>query len=91
MTMTGSAAAALDSIDQHPVDIALLDINLMGHTSFDVGRTLLRRGVPIMFLTGYEANILPDDLADIPVMTKPIQWPLLISRIKDLVANAALS
>ncbi len=90
VTMTGSASAALDSLDRRPVDVALLDVNLMGHTSYDVARTLLERGVPVMFLTGYEADILPDDLADTPVMTKPIQWPLLISQLKEMVANAAL-
>jgi CheY-like chemotaxis protein len=90
VTMTGSASVALDSLDRRPVDVALLDVNLMGHTSYDVARTLLQRGVPVMFLTGYEADILPDDLADTPVMTKPIQWSLLISQLKEMVANATL-
>jgi CheY-like chemotaxis protein len=90
VTMTGSASAALGSLDRHPVDVGLLDVNLMGHMSYDFARTLLQRGVPVMFLTGYEADTLPVDLAMTPIMTKPTQWPLLISQLKEMVANTAL-
>jgi CheY-like chemotaxis protein len=37
------------------IDAAVLDVNLAGEMSYPVANELLRRGVPFVFSTGYEA------------------------------------
>jgi CheY-like chemotaxis protein len=64
-------SAALDLIDAHPVDLAVLDVNLGGETVFPVADRLADRGVPFLFSTGYGAAGLIDRHAGRPVLPKP--------------------
>jgi DNA-binding response OmpR family regulator len=58
--------------DQTP-DAALLDANIRGESSAPLGALLAGRGVPVAFCTGYDAiRSAPAELADAPVLTKPI-------------------
>ena len=58
--------------NQRP-DAALLDANLHGKSSVELGVALAASGVPIAFCTGYdEIKGLPAHLAKSPVLTKPI-------------------
>ena len=41
------------------VDAALVDINLGTGPSFDVARALVERGIQFVFLTGYDAGVVP--------------------------------
>jgi DNA-binding response OmpR family regulator len=54
------------------LDGALLDIQLGGAQSFPVARLLKSSGVPFIFVTGYDASIVPIDLKDSPFMGKPV-------------------
>lgn len=85
--MTGSPSTALSSIASNSVDIGLLDINLLGQTSFDVARALLAEGVLVLFITGYERGQLPSDLTHLPVLTKPIDWAATIEEICRLLGR----
>ncbi|HVK79557.1 MAG TPA: histidine kinase, partial [Verrucomicrobiae bacterium] len=52
---------------------ALLDANVAGHSSVELGAKLAEMGVPLAFCTGYdEIKNLPPSLAQAPLMTKPI-------------------
>lgn len=54
-------------------DAALLDANLHGKSSVDLGVALAASGVPIAFCTGYDQiKGLPPHLANTPLLTKPI-------------------
>lgn len=53
------------------VDAVLIDINLGHGLSFDFARELKAQAIPFVFLTGYDAAILPDDLAGSNYLTKP--------------------
>lgn len=86
--MTGSISAAISSLERLQVEVGLLDVNILGDCSYDFARILINRGVPVVFLTGYEANMLPDDLAGNPLITKPIDWKLLISNLNNLISRA---
>lgn len=55
----------------HKVDVALLDINLGHVQSFDFARELRAKHIPFVFLTGYDADIVPSDLAEAPFVNKP--------------------
>lgn len=68
-----TVAAALHAIDICRPDAALLDANLHGESSLPVAVALHRRGVPVIFLTGYDRiEGLPPDLAGLTKLTKPV-------------------
>lgn len=54
------------------LDGALLDIHLGGTQSFPVARLLRSSGVPFVFVTGYDASIVPSDLKGSPLIGKPV-------------------
>ena len=69
MTLADAQAAAQGD---RP-DAALLDANLAGQSSVEVGVALAARGVPVAFCTGYdEIKNLPPELKAAPVLTKPV-------------------
>jgi len=51
---------------------ALLDINLGGGFVFPLARLLQSKGVPIIFVSGYDRTILPSDMQDVQLVSKPI-------------------
>lgn len=54
------------------VDCALLDVNIKGESSYAAADTLRKKGVPVVFVTGY--SHLPDcprGLRDTPRLLKP--------------------
>jgi DNA-binding LytR/AlgR family response regulator len=55
------------------IDIALLDINLGETQSFDFARTLDAKGIPCVFLTGYDVTIVPGDLNYAKFLSKPAE------------------
>lgn len=63
------------------VDIALLDIHLGPVRSFDLARALRARAIPVIFLTGYDAGVVPADLADIPLIAKPADTAALVDTL----------
>ena len=53
-------------------DAALLDINLDGEMSWDVGAILQERGIPFAFTTGYDGStVIPERFARQPIINKP--------------------
>jgi len=52
-------------------DVALLDVNLNGQPVFPVAATLVERGIPFVFSTGYGPTGIPSHLASHPVLSKP--------------------
>lgn len=52
-------------------DLAVLDINIHDQTSFDLARQLFALAVPFIFASGYGSKVVPADLAQVPVVTKP--------------------
>lgn len=72
-------------LEEGPIDAVLIDINLGHGLSFDFARALQAQGIPFVFLTGYDAAMLPDDLAGNGYLTKPAD----AARIMDALARAA--
>lgn len=66
--------------------VALLDANLRGHSTIELGAHLLERGVKIAFCTGYdEVKGVPPHMQSVPVLTKPIADDDLSAMLKKLV------
>ena len=72
-------------LEEGRIDAVLIDINLSHGLSFDFARELKGRGIPFVFLTGYDAAILPNDLAGSGYLTKPAD----AARIMAALANAS--
>ena len=63
----------LELAKHKPLDGALLDINLHGEMSFPIAEVLSARGVPFVFVTGYEdRSIVPLAYRSAPRLDKPV-------------------
>lgn len=83
---TVAEAEALLAKGRQP-DAALLDANLAGQSSVPLGAVLARSGVPLAFCTGYDKiKNLPPELAQAPILTKPIGDADLIAGLKRLLS-----
>ncbi len=70
-----------------PIDAVLIDINLGRGLSFDFARSLRDHAIPFLFLTGYDAGMLPDDLAGSPYISKPADRAKIVAGLAELVAG----
>ena len=75
----GSACTERDLLAAGHLDAALVDINLGTGPSFDFARLLAERGIPFIFVTGYDEAVIPREFLSAPRLEKPV-------RERDLVA-----
>jgi CheY-like chemotaxis protein len=69
----------LELAEHEPLDGAILDINLHGEMSFPIAEVLRARGVPFVFVTGYEdRSIVPMAYRSAPRLDKPVADERLI-------------
>lgn len=52
-------------------DLAILDVDVRGRSSFALADRLIRLDVPYVFFTGYDRTLLPERFSGIDVITKP--------------------
>lgn len=64
--------AAIPVIEAKAIDCALLDIDLKGELGFSVADALASKGVPYIFVTGFEPSSLPARYASAPFLSKPV-------------------
>jgi len=67
-----------------PIDAVLIDINLGRSLSFDFARDLRAKGIPFLFLTGYDVGILPEDLAGSAYISKPAERGQIVAGLVSL-------
>lgn len=73
MRSANSVSSALNILAEDDVDLAVLDVKLMGETSEVVAQDCVARAVPLILVTGYGAD--DDMLVDFPpapVCVKPL-------------------
>lgn len=68
------------------IDIAVLDVNLNGESSFPVAVLLQSRGVPLVFSSGYGSQGLPPEWQDRPTLPKPFTSDEVVDTLARLVA-----
>jgi len=76
------AAEALALVDRDRPDCALLDVNLGCGPDFAAARALAARGVPIVFVTGYDTAVIPHDLAEAPCLQKPADPRRIVAAVR---------
>jgi CheY-like chemotaxis protein len=65
------AAALLER--ETDIDAAVLDVNLRGDMVFAVADMLQKRGIPLVFATGYAADSLPERFTGATRLEKPLE------------------
>jgi CheY-like chemotaxis protein len=66
-------APALQLAREGEFDLAMLDVNLAGETSFPVADILRQRGIPYLFATGYGVDGIEQGYRGAPVLQKPFR------------------
>jgi len=82
-----SLAEALALVEQERIDGAVLDINLDGEKVYEVADALIARGVPTVFVTGYERPSIPVRYLGIPLCLKPVDCPRVIEALNRIAAR----
>ena len=77
---------ALRLMSQTPqIEGAILDVKLAGELVFPVAYDLARRGVPFVFLTGYDRSLVAVRFASVPAFEKPVKPADVASALADLL------
>ena len=84
-TVAEAVAAARSCV----ADVAILDINLRGEMSYPAAAELTRRGVPVLFVTGYAREGIPADLAKTPVLPKPYTSEQIVTSVTRLLSSGS--
>jgi DNA-binding NarL/FixJ family response regulator len=79
-----NAARALALLEEELPDVAILDVNLNGHTAMPVAEALSEHGVPFLLATGYSQTLQPE-LKDAPRVDKPVDHDRLVRILAELL------
>ena len=79
----GSFTEGLRLAETAEFDLALLDINVGGYNCESIAQIVERRGLPILFVTGYTSTGLPPPFSDRRVLQKPFRIEVLKKAIND--------
>jgi DNA-binding response OmpR family regulator len=71
--------SAMRSVAARDPSCAILDIRLSDGVGFGIASALMDKGVPIMFLTGLDPGMIPNELAAVPVLQKPVDYRSVLS------------
>jgi PAS domain S-box-containing protein len=72
-----TASDALATAKNGHFDAAILDINLGDESVYQVAEILSARGVPFIFVTGYDSDSVDSRFSEIPILQKPIERQML--------------
>ncbi|WP_371261257.1 response regulator [Bradyrhizobium sp. th.b2] len=78
---------ALHLASSSEFDLAILDINLASRSSLPVAEVIKARKLPFILSTGYGADGIPPDFADVPAIQKPFTVEALGRMINDLMGG----
>lgn len=81
----GTIEEAMDLLDGHSIDRALLDVNLGGRLITPVAKALNHRQIPFVYLTGYQEP----DVDDGPILRKPVAASALLGALARGVSVVA--
>ncbi|EIM30387.1 response regulator [Microvirga lotononidis] len=82
-TFEQAIAIALDE----DLDLAILDVNVAGLVVYPVADILRHRGIPFMFVTGYDSSIVPARYQHERVLMKPFSYETFSDAFDPIVAE----
>ncbi|MDR4307689.1 response regulator [Chelatococcus sambhunathii] len=77
--------AALQIAKTEPLDGAVLDVDLRGESSLPIAQALLQRRIPFVFVTGYDAGMLPQPFTEAPSCQKPTRPELVADKLLSIM------
>lgn len=90
-TVTGPArnrAAVEACLAQETIDAILLDVRLKGEDEgYAIADDAGEKGIPVIFVTGYDATTFPERFRDTPHLDKPVQEDKLQKAIAGALAE----
>ena len=90
--VAGTIADAERLLSVDSFDVAVLDVNLSGETSFGVADRIAALGLPFVFATGYgESIVMPERFRAVPVVSKPYDGGTLRMALGGVQAAMAVS
>lgn len=69
-------------------DLAIVDINLGGESIEPVAETIDKRGLPFLFLSGYNSDSRPTAFAHRPALIKPATLSQLGAAIQTILSRS---
>lgn len=86
-----TADDAINRMNEHEVDLAVLDINIVGGTSTPVAKRLAETRRPFVFVTGYQSprSLLPDSMLKRRRLDKPVDEESLRRCLLAALTDAA--
>ncbi|HEX2592333.1 MAG TPA: response regulator [Rhizomicrobium sp.] len=85
VTLAGRLSVALDYLDRHRPDVAVLDVNLGGELVYPVAERLKAASVPFVFATGYGASGIAPEWKDAFILQKPFAVEQLAALLETVV------
>ncbi|MER9003577.1 MULTISPECIES: response regulator [unclassified Mesorhizobium] len=80
-----SVARAKKLIEGEVISAAVLDIGLGGETSAALVPLLAHRGIPFVFVSGYTASDIPQDLRHHKMLSKPVWAAALVEAVRNML------
>ncbi|MBI0539514.1 PAS domain S-box protein [Roseomonas sp. KE2513] len=75
-------------LDEQRPDAVVVDINLGPGPSFKLAETLKDAGIPFVFTTGYDAEVIPAEFEAAERLQKPLQLREIVSAVARLTTAA---
>jgi FixJ family two-component response regulator len=82
-------AEVLSALEQERPHCAIIDVNLGGGVNFDLADRLRERGVPFLFFTGYDREVIPPRFADVMRLEKPVDTVHLVRAVEAVCTGAS--
>ncbi|GAB0117091.1 response regulator [Acidisoma sp. 7E03] len=79
--------AAIRELEQGAPDGALVDVHLGPTPSFALAEALKNRGIPFVFITGFDPDRIPGRFAGVDRLSKPISPRKVIEALARVVAS----
>lgn len=81
-----NTAEAMHAIAVDGIQGALLDLNLRGDTTLSMAEAIARRGIPVLFVTGYAREILTGKWMNARYLEKPFTDGDLLAAVAMMLA-----
>lgn len=83
---TASLPAAMALVDaEAALDGAIVDLSLRGRWSYALADRLIDRRVPFLFVTGFDACVVPARYAAVPRFEKPVTVGRVLEALRTLL------
>jgi len=78
------------AVQDELLDGAILDLNLRGQHTYPLAEVLKGKGVPFVFMTGYDSETIDSTYSHVPILQKPIEFDELRHTLaSNLVSRVA--